>query len=310
MTSSVASVIHSTVPRYPNDEYDAATDSPLESVRQHNLVLDGDKVFARWPTHGVFPSHSPPNVLDQHDAATDSPLESVRQHNFVLFPTNRVFPSHSPPIVLDQRDAATDSPLELVRQHNFVLLPTNRVFPSHPPPIVLIGFTNALDPAALDITTDFISDNESVLRLTGARTSTQVEAHLNRLFSTAHEEQFEAGMESRFSRVLQQLYARDPNAVLQSLRAKLIGNNAGPEVLAEMLQWTSRQEESTLRDLVVNLLSTGLNNTSPLVRDAAALGLACLDEDTAIGYLKRAIEKERVTELHKDLEDLVHSLET
>ena len=79
--------------------------------------------------------------------------------------------------------------------------------------------------------------------------------------------------------------------------------------MAEILRWASRQEAAAIRDLVVDLLSTGLYHTVSLVRDAAALGLAYLEEDAAIAPLRHALGREKVPELREDLENLIRSLE-
>ena len=143
----------------------------------------------------------------------------------------------------------------------------------------------------------------------GVFTLLQVEEHLDCLCSIVYDEQFEAGIESDFSRELQRTYAYNPAAVLQSLRARLTNNSASPAILTEILQWASRQETIAIRAFVVDLLSAGLRHTSPLVRDAAASGLAYLEESAAIPQLRQAIEREDIPELREDLEDLVHSLE-
>ena len=137
----------------------------------------------------------------------------------------------------------------------------------------------------------------------------QVEAQLDRLFSAAHNEQFEVGMESRFSENLQNLFAYYPDEVVKSLKERLLEGIARPEVLAEMLQWASRQEAIPMREPMIDLLCTGLRSPSSLIRDTAASSLAHLDESVALPHLQRAIEREKVPELREDLEDLVHSLE-
>ncbi len=149
------------------------------------------------------------------------------------------------------------------------------------------------------------SINESTLVSVPPR----VEAQLDRLFLAAHDEQFEVGMESRFSESLQNLFAYYPGEVLQSLKGRLLTNAVRPEVLTEMLQWASRQEAITVRGSVIDLLCTGLRSPSSLIRDTAASSLAHLDESIALPHLKQAIEREKVPELREDLEDLVRSLE-
>ena len=298
MTGGVLSAKNPTVPWRAGAGIDTAKDSPLELVRQYNLVLDEGTELVRYPApHEVSRSRFPRNVSIEFTNALDLSVVGIPS-GFISDNESRLRLTGSLNLVLDEGT-------ELVRYPA-----PHEVSRSRFPRNVSIEFTNALDLSVVGIPSGFISDNESRLRLTGSLNPSWVETQLNRLFSVAQEEQFEAGMESRFSRSLQQLHARDPSAVLQSLRARLLSNNTGPEVLAEGLQWASRQEKPTLRGRIIDLLSTGLNNESPLVRDAAALGLAYLDEDTAIGYLKQAIEREPVPELHTDLESLIHSLET
>ena len=139
----------------------------------------------------------------------------------------------------------------------------------------------------------------------------EVEERLDRLCLAARDEQFEAGVESQFSRALQRLlWAYHPTAVLRSLRARLVNDDAGPEVLSEILQWASRQEAGAIRTHVIDLVAAGLHHASALVRDAAALALACLDERAAVAHLRQALEREAVPELREDLEDLIRSLES
>lgn len=154
------------------------------------------------------------------------------------------------------------------------------------------------------------SDNERGYGFLGVLTPDPTAAHLDRLFSVAHDEQFEAGVESRFSTGLQQLFQADPLKVLDCLRLRLTESRASPEVLSEMLEWASRREARSLREAIVHLLCLGLCHRSSLVRDAAALGLAYLEGSAAIGPLRQAIEREQVPELREDLLDLVRSLES
>ena len=153
----------------------------------------------------------------------------------------------------------------------------------------------------------FFSINRSVPDISIPR---QVEEQLDRLCQAAHDEQFEVGVESRFSKELQRLCAYSPTAVLESLRVRLIHRGASPAVLSEILQWVSRQEAGVIRSPVIELLSAGLDHPSSLVRDAAASALAYLDERTAVSHLRRALDRETVPELREDLEDLIRSLES
>ncbi len=171
----------------------------------------------------------------------------------------------------------------------------------------IIEFVDAVALERVERNAGFVSINESSPDFPIPR---QVEEQLDRLCLAAHDQQFEAGVESRFSEDLQRLCAYHPIAVLRSLRRRLIHGGTSPEVLSEILQWASRQEAGAIRPIVVELLSMGLHHTSSLVRDAAATALACLDERTAVSHLRQALERETVPELREDLEDLVRSLES
>ena len=163
------------------------------------------------------------------------------------------------------------------------------------------------DAVAVGNTAGFASINKSTL---DAAIPREVEEQLDRLCLAAHDEQFEAGVESRFSRALQQLSrVYHSTVVLRSLRARLMDDDAGPEVLSEILQWASRQEAGTIRTHVIDLITAGLHHASALVRDAAALALACLDERAAVTRLRQALDREAVPELREDLKDLIRSLE-
>ena len=172
---------------------------------------------------------------------------------------------------------------------------------------IVIRCSDALELPLVRIVSGGSSVNNSIFDIVGP--SQVVEEQLEQLISSAHEEQFEVGTDSRFARALQQLCERDPVTVLQSLRERLMGGEAGSDVLGEVLRWASRLEGSTIRTLVVELISTGLYHPSSLVRDAAALSFACFDEARAIVHLQQALEREQVPELRKDLEDLIRSLE-
>ncbi len=213
-----------------------------------------------------------------------------------------------------QANVIAGPPLTSMRGYELILTDATKQVWQHPKPTIrdpfektIIEFSDALESSFVVIAEGFTSFNKSVFDV--GTSNPVVEAQLERLFSVAHEEQFEVGVESRFSGNLQQLSAYDPVAVLQSLKARLIDSAVSSEVLAEILRWTSRQEADAIHDLVADLLSAGLHHSSSLVRDAAALGLAYLNKGESIIQIKLAIEREKVPELRKDLEDLILSLE-
>ena len=170
-----------------------------------------------------------------------------------------------------------------------------------------VVFSNAQDLRLMDTAADFASINKSVFD--ASEPNPVMIKQLDQLTAAARDEFFEVGIESQFSRDLQRLFRFDSTIVLQYLTTKLIENDSNSEVLAEGLRWASRQETSSIRSRVVDLLSAGLNHMSSLVRDEAALGLAYLDKTAALARLPGVLERETVPELREDLKELISSLE-
>ena len=171
----------------------------------------------------------------------------------------------------------------------------------------VVEFFDALDLNALCIATDYL-----LLNGTAPERSTRdqkIGERLERLIAVADVDQFEVGIESQFAKGLQELFLIDPTASLEAVKERLLGSSRGAEVAAEMLRWASRQDDSSIRGLVLDTLIAGLSHSSSLVRDAAALGLAAIDETVATFHLERALESETVPELRDDLEDLLRSFQ-
>ena len=169
-----------------------------------------------------------------------------------------------------------------------------------------VVFVDAQELRLMDTATEFASINKSVF--VASEPNPVMTKQLDQLIAVAHDEFFEVGVESRFSRGLQQLFRLDSPVVLQYLRTMLKENYTSSEVLAEILRWASHQEASSIRALVIDLLSSGLCHMSSLVRDEAALGLAYLDQTAALARLPEALERETVPELREDLTKLIRSL--
>ena len=286
------------------DELEAVAQHHDEAIHQFELVSDESTALIRqladWESEHYFPRHVMvefPNAKELETWLNKTPISNRGPS------TTSEYPEY-PRCFVSYHKHASDKDVDTIRRqlNGFYWYPLSHgILPEFHDDQRLVIF----DDTAADLT----SVNDSLSYLSEPFIPAWVEEELDLLFSDACEEEFEAGMESQFSRGLQQLFTHNPNEVLQSLKARLEDNKANPEVLAEALGWVSRQEALTLRNEIINLLSAGLNNTSPLVRDAAALGLACFDENVAISYLKQAIEKEDVPELREDLEELVQSLE-
>ena len=135
-----------------------------------------------------------------------------------------------------------------------------------------------------------------------------LESRLEDVLIAAREERFEVGMDSRFSQKLDELCLVNPDFILQSLVRRMTTSSCDPQVIAEVLEWASRQR-GTLGHEVSELFKDGLSHSSPLVRDTAALSFADFDGEEALIHLRRALQIEKVSELRMDLEALIQSLE-
>jgi hypothetical protein len=129
--------------------------------------------------------------------------------------------------------------------------------------------------------------------------SETVEQELRRLFAAACDEIFEDGMESVFSRGLVSLIKKYGNAAVETVTNFIAGEVVNPEVASEALRWLGHIDDPfTYRNRLL-LLERSLWHSSARVRDGAILGLASLDDPSAIPYLEEAIEREQIQELRR-----------
>jgi len=128
------------------------------------------------------------------------------------------------------------------------------------------------------------------------------------IFRRASEERFEDGMESQFSRDLEALvnaYGSSSKGVL----SRLLNDESVPAgVWAEAMRCLGRVDSPSSREARLWLLEKGLTARSPLIRDGAALGLASMDDPSAIPYLQRAIASETLRGLRSDMQEVLSQL--
>lgn len=127
-------------------------------------------------------------------------------------------------------------------------------------------------------------------------------------FRRGVEERFEDGMESGFSKELESLVRRYGSVSRDVLSRLLQGGNLSASVWAEALRCLGRIDDPNSREARLWVLEKGLTSRSPLVRDGAALGIASMDDPSAIPYLQRAIEAETVRELRADMLEVLAQL--
>src|SRR5688572_9690695 len=98
----------------------------------------------------------------------------------------------------------------------------------------------------------------------------------------AKEEQFEDGMESRFSTHLCSLIQQYRVDALQAIEHLIRVQHISVAVLEETMRELGQIDDPATYDGRIRLLKDGLQHTSPRVRDGASLGLASLDDPQAI----------------------------
>jgi len=129
------------------------------------------------------------------------------------------------------------------------------------------------------------------------------------IFTGAKEEIFEDGMESDFSRNLSSFIASFGHSAMEVIIPMILSEQTNTEVASDAFRILGQlNHQTTYRDRLW-LLERGLYSVSTRVRDGAVLGLAFLNDSLAIAPLKSAIERERIPELRKDMEQILAQLE-
>ncbi len=137
---------------------------------------------------------------------------------------------------------------------------------------------------------------------------TVAEAKFRSVFEQGAEEKFEDGMESEFSRELESL-VKAYGAASKPILARLLEDaSISPAVWAEALRCLGRLDDPASREARLWVLEKGLTSPFLIIRDGAALGLASMDDPSAIPYLQLAVDSERVPELRTDMEQVLSQL--
>lgn len=137
----------------------------------------------------------------------------------------------------------------------------------------------------------------------------QIGSEVSALFEAAAGEIFEDGIESRFSQGLVSLITSLGNAAVKSVADIIISGHANSEVSSEALRWIGRLDNPQSSSNRLWLLESCLNCGSAKIRDGAILGLASMDNPKAIPYIKNAMEREHLSELKKDMQQVIDQLE-
>ncbi len=122
-----------------------------------------------------------------------------------------------------------------------------------------------------------------------------------RIFSLAVGEFFQDGMDTPFSQALAAFIETSGLPAVSSLRYLMLSGCIPDEHAAEALRCIGNSDDSPTHCARRELLQLSLAHDSPVVRDAAGLGLAFMDDPRALPFLSGAIRQEKVETIRSGL---------
>jgi hypothetical protein len=189
--------------------------------------------------------------------------------------------------------------LSISDPHNMVVgVPTTKVSPREPQVY--------RPPEASTIGDNYEQSSSTILEKELTR---HIEDTIHRLFESARELYFEDGMETDFSRGLVSLVKKYGNLAMGEISYLITCGRVAEEVASEALRWLARIDDASTYGWRLWVLEKSLSSKSPVVRDGAALGLVSMGDVHAIPHIRKAIDKETITELLYDLQGALKELE-
>lgn len=137
----------------------------------------------------------------------------------------------------------------------------------------------------------------------------RLEAGLRVIFDDARGEEFEFGMDSQFSLSLAALFDAAPFDAVEVLDTVLNASKKNTDVLIEALRQIGLIEHSPTRPARSRMLIQYLQNKNVRIRDAACLGLAGLDDPSAIPAMRIALNKETSNVIKELMGQVITQLE-
>ena len=127
-------------------------------------------------------------------------------------------------------------------------------------------------------------------------------------FRAAEEESFEDGVESEFARQLVSLVKRFGNSIVDVISTRIAFQQVSGEVASMALRTLGEINHPFSRSGRLRLLKEMLSSSSLWVRDGAALALAWMDDPAAVPDVEKAIERETIEELRRDMTGILEHL--
>ena len=131
---------------------------------------------------------------------------------------------------------------------------------------------------------------------------------LDKAFRDGSEEVFEYGMESSFSRTLESLIKSYSNDAVVEVKRILTHTDISLDVKEECLRQLGAIKHSPTSQSRLSLLIDHLWSEQVGVRDCAALGMASMDDPSAIHHIQHAVRIEKSDRLREDLQLVLDQL--
>jgi hypothetical protein len=125
------------------------------------------------------------------------------------------------------------------------------------------------------------------------------------LVASARDEDLEDGKSNQIERRLPRLWAEASEQLLPAIAELLRSQSIGPALSAEICKALGYAEH---RSAALWLLENALTSRSAATRDAAGVGLALAQDKTSIPALARAVSREPIPELRRDLQAVLDEL--
>lgn len=137
----------------------------------------------------------------------------------------------------------------------------------------------------------------------------QLVDYFQRLGTNAIEEVFLDGMESNFSRRLTAALVAHGETAVRAIERIINLDTTSVEVVGETLRHIGYLEDLRTHQTRLIVLVRQLESTDPRIRDAAALGLAALDDPQAIDALLETLNRESSSQLKGNLRIVLNQLQ-
>jgi HEAT repeat protein len=143
---------------------------------------------------------------------------------------------------------------------------------------------------------------------TVSKTDAHLQQEVEAQFAAARNETFEDGFNSSLSFELYRLVLRYANDAVAAISGTILSERVSPDVVAEALRCLGQMQNTATYDARRQLLERALQCSSHVVRDAAVIGLADLNDPHSVSSLEEAASCEQYKLLRSNMLQLLARL--